>query len=81
MVTIRIPAPSSLLAANLLGALGLILAVVAVGGLAGFWWALLTGGLALVLLSVISLTYAGAGAGEGEAARPAAAVAQVPRSA
>lgn len=58
MVTIRIPAPSSMLVANLLGVLGLIAVVVSVGGLLGVWWAVLAGGLFAVGLSVIALTYA-----------------------
>lgn len=54
MVTIRIPAPSSMLVANLLGVLGLIGVVVAIGGLAGWWWALLAGGVFAVGLAVIA---------------------------
>ncbi|MFJ8818200.1 hypothetical protein [Amycolatopsis thermoflava] len=55
-MTIRIPAPSSMLLANLLGVLGLVAVVVAVGGLAGWWWAVLAGGLVGVGLSVIALS-------------------------
>ncbi len=54
MVTIRIPAPSSMLVANLLGVLGLVAVVVAVGGLAGVWWAVLTGGVFAVGLAAIA---------------------------
>lgn len=56
MITIRIPAPTSVLAVNLLGALGLIAIVVAVAGLAGVWWAVLTAGLAMVGLAVVAST-------------------------
>ncbi|MGH3978097.1 MAG: hypothetical protein ACRDRZ_03685 [Pseudonocardiaceae bacterium] len=57
VITIKIPAPTSVLAMNLLGALGLVAIVVAVAGLAGVWWAVLTGGVALVGLSVIASTH------------------------
>jgi hypothetical protein len=56
-VTIRISAPSSMLVANVVGVLGLAAVVVAIGGLAGLWWALLAGGLVLVGLSVIAATH------------------------
>lgn len=73
MITIRIPAPSSLLVANLLGALGLLVIVLAVGMLAGWPWALLTGGIFLVLLSLVATSHAAqaeaANATEGERAR------------
>lgn len=58
MITIKIPAPSSMVVANLLGLLGLIATVLAIGGLAGVWWAVLSGGVALVGLSVIAATHA-----------------------
>lgn len=57
MITIRIPGPSSVLAVNLLGALGLLAVVLAVGGLAGVWWAVLATGVALLGLSVIASTH------------------------
>lgn len=44
MVTIRIPAPSSEMVTNILGALSLLAIVVAVGLLTDFRWALLAAG-------------------------------------
>lgn len=58
MITIRIPAPSSLLVANLMGLLGLLVIVGAVAILAGLAWALLTAGLLLVGLSLIATSHA-----------------------
>jgi hypothetical protein len=57
VITIRIPGPSSVLAVNLLGTLGLVAVVLAVGGLAGAWWAVLAAGVALLGLSVIASTH------------------------
>lgn len=74
MVTlrIRVPAPSSMLLANLLAVLGLVAVVVAVGGLAGAWWATLTGGL--LAIGVAWAAMANAAAAEPlEVAPPAAA--------
>jgi hypothetical protein len=55
-----IPKPSSMLVGNLLGVLGLIAVVVAIGGLAGAWWAVLVGGVAAIGLSVVAATHAAA---------------------
>lgn len=74
MVTIRIPAPSSLLVANVVGVLGLVAVVLAIGGLAGGWWAALVGGLCLVGLSAIALTHV-ADTTASTAGQPAPAVA------
>jgi uncharacterized membrane protein len=76
VITIRIPAPSSLLVANLMGLLGLLAVVVAVGLLAGWAWALLTVGVVLVGLSLIATSHAAAAEAQGDA-RPA----EVPRAA
>lgn len=55
MVTIRIPAPPRGLPSNLLGLLGLVGMVVAVGGLTGtWWWSMLTGGAVAVGLSYMA---------------------------
>lgn len=54
MVTVRIPAPSATTLTNLLGAFGLVAVIVAVGGLAGVWWALLTAGVVAVGVSVLA---------------------------
>lgn len=62
-----VPAPSNLLLVNLLGALGLIMLAIAVGGLTGnWWWAALVGSVEAVVVSVIGMTHAT------EQARPAA---------
>lgn len=83
MATIKmkfdVPTPSSVAISNLLGALGLVAMVLAVGGLAGVWWAVLAGGGVLVGLSIIGQTYAVKPATEQKPA--AASVAAVPRSA
>mgnify|MGYP001594292708 CR=1 FL=1 len=50
-VSFDIPAPSSMLVNNVIGVLGMIAAVVAVGGRLVFWWALLTAGAFMVGLS------------------------------
>lgn len=57
VVTIRIPAPSSMLVANVVAVLGVAAVVVAIGGLAGVWWAVLAGGLAFVALAAIAMTH------------------------
>lgn len=54
MITVRIPAPRGL-GTNLLGVVGLLAVVVAVGGLTGnWWWSLLLGGLAAVGLAYVA---------------------------
>jgi peptidoglycan/LPS O-acetylase OafA/YrhL len=68
VIRIRIPAPSSMLLANLLAVLGLVAVVAAVGGLAGVWWAVLTGGLFAVVLGWVGMTYAAAAEQTGPAA-------------
>lgn len=73
MLTIRIPVPriSGVLAANLLGVLGLAGVVVAIGGLTGnWWWSALAGGLVLTGLSYVSLTYATSSATTAAASAP-----------
>lgn len=57
MITVRIPAPSSVLAVNLAGVAGLVAVVVAIAGLAGVWWAVLAAGVALLGLSVVASTH------------------------
>jgi hypothetical protein len=54
VVTIRIPVPSSMLVSNLVGLLGLVAVVVAVGLLAGFAWALLGAGVIAVALCALA---------------------------
>jgi len=61
-VDVRIPLPSSTAVTNLLGALGLVAIVIAVGLLAGFAWALLGAGVAGVALSVLAQTAQARGA-------------------
>lgn len=61
MTEIRIPVPRlpQGFAANLVGLLGLIAAVLAVGGLTGnWWWSVLVGGLVSVGLSYVAQTHA-----------------------
>lgn len=53
-VTITLPKISPGLVSNLLGLLGLIAIVVAVGGMAGVWWAVLTAGVFAVALAYIA---------------------------
>jgi hypothetical protein len=55
MTYVRIPVPriTAGLASNLLGIVGLVLMVCAVGGLAGLWWAVLTAGITGVGLSYL----------------------------
>lgn len=62
MITIRIPAPSSMLVANLIGVLGLLLMLAATWVLAGAPWALLAAGGVLVSLSLIATAHASAAA-------------------
>lgn len=57
MITIRIPAPPSVLVVNVLGVLGLVAIVAAVVGLAGLWWAVLTAGVAMLGVSVAASTH------------------------
>jgi hypothetical protein len=55
VVTIKLPALPSGLLSNLLGLLGLVAVVVAVGGLThNWWWSLLTAGLVATALSYIA---------------------------
>lgn len=69
MVTIRIPAPSSMLVINLLGLLGLAGLAVAVGGLThNWWWSLAVGAVSCIALSIIASTHAVAA--EQQAAEP-----------
>lgn len=72
MVTIRIPVPSSMLVSNLLGFLGLVAVVVAVGLLAGFAWALLGAGAICVALCALSQNAAARPASRSLKAVPAA---------
>jgi hypothetical protein len=76
MTEIRIPVPRLPrgLAANLVGLLGLLAAVLAVGGLTGnWWWSVLAGGLVSVGLSYVAQTHL---AVEVEPAKPHLAVAK-----
>lgn len=67
-VSIYVPRPSSMLVSNLLGVLGLIAVVVAIGGLAGAWWAVLAAGVLAVGLCALAQN-----AGAVAAATPAGA--------
>lgn len=69
VIRIRIPAPSSMLLANLLAVLSLAGIVTAVGGLAGVWWAVLTGGVLGLVVAYAAMMNAAAA----EQAAPAAA--------
>lgn len=55
MTYLRIPVPriNAGLASNVLGLLGLVLMVTAIGGLAGLWWAVLAAGVTGVGLSYL----------------------------
>jgi hypothetical protein len=53
-VTIHVPRIPAGAISNLVGMLGLVAMVVAVGGLAGVWWAVLTGGVFAVGLAVVA---------------------------
>jgi hypothetical protein len=53
-VTVHIPVPSSQTVTNLLGLAGLVLVILAVGGLAGAWWAVLAAGLFAVGLAALA---------------------------
>jgi hypothetical protein len=58
VLIVGIPAPSTMLAANLLGTAGLVGVTVAVGGLTGsVWWSLLTGSVIAVVLAMIASTH------------------------
>jgi hypothetical protein len=73
-IRINVPRIPSGLAANIVGLLGLIAAVLAVGGLTGnWWWSVLAGGLVAVGLSYVAQTQAAAAA---EPAKPVLAVAR-----
>jgi hypothetical protein len=86
-IRIRIPHPSSTLVNNVLGVLGLVAIIVAVGGLAGWLWALGVAGIFAVTLCLIGSTYAPAALppaelADGEREAPTGpTVAAVPRSA
>lgn len=76
-IRIRLPKIAPGAVSNLVGLLGLIAVVVAIGGLTGsIWWSVLTGGVFAVALACIAQTQAEAG----EQAAPAkiAAVAAHP---
>jgi hypothetical protein len=67
-IRIAVPRLPSGLAANIIGLLGLLGIVLAVGGLTGnWWWSVLTGGLISVGLSYVAQTHAAA---EVEPAKP-----------
>lgn len=75
---IKVPLPGGELAVKLMGVLGLIAAVIAVGGLtANWWWSALAGGLVAFGLAVVAETQSTAV----PAVPPAAAPAGVPRAA
>lgn len=80
-IRIRVPHPSSTLLNNLLGVLGLVATVVAVGGLAGWLWGLLAGGIFAITLSVIGSTYAPAEPAAAEDSEPTERLAVVAESA
>lgn len=57
-VQLRIPRPSSMLVVNLLGTLGLLGLVIAVGGLThNFWWSLLVISVAAVAVAFVLTTH------------------------
>ena len=53
-ITITVPRIPAGAWSNIVGVLGLLAAVVAVGGLAGIWWAVLAGGVVAVALSALA---------------------------
>jgi amino acid transporter len=74
----KVPVPSSILVANLLGILGLIGLTVAVGALAGsWWWSVLTGSVIMIGLSMVAASHISTV----QADRPAAAPTPMARAA
>jgi hypothetical protein len=65
-MVIRIPVPTGAAATNLLGVAGLLLVILAIGGLAGVWWAVLAAGLMAVGLAALSQHREAAPAAEDE---------------
>jgi hypothetical protein len=75
MVTLKIPAPSSMLVINLLGLFGLAGLAVAVGGLThNWWWSLAVASAEAVTLSVIAATHLAKAEAEAEQKTPLATV-------
>lgn len=68
VIRIRIPAPSSMLLANVLAVLSLVAVVVAIGGLAGVWWAVLAGGVLGLVVAYAAMVNAAAAEQTGPAA-------------
>ncbi len=58
MVTVRVPTPSANAITNVLGALGLIAIVVAIGALTDWRWGLLAAGVFATALCVLAQTSA-----------------------
>lgn len=56
-VTIHVPRLPAGAAANLIGLAGLLAVALALGGLAGWWWALLSAGVFAVALSYVAQTH------------------------
>lgn len=89
LATVSIPAPSNMLVINLLGVIGLLCANLAIGGLThNWWWAVLTGGVSVLVLSVIAMTHEAATAakraadtGDAAAAETATAPTPLPQAA
>jgi uncharacterized protein (DUF58 family) len=77
VIRIRIPAPSSMLLANLLAVLSLAGIVTAVGGLAGVWWAVLVGSLVGLVVAYAAMMNAAAAEQRAPAEEAAPAVAAV----
>jgi succinate-acetate transporter protein len=69
VIRIRIPAPSSMLLANVLAVLSLAAVIAGIGGLAGAWWAVLAGGVLGLVVAYAAMMNAAAA----EQAAPAAA--------
>lgn len=68
---VRIPAPSGMLLANVLGALSLLGIAVAVGGLThNAWWAVLAGSIETLALAVLWSLHSDAEEGLDEGAIP-----------